>query len=417
MSDIAIIGTGIAGLGAAALLHPQHTLTVYEKNDYIGGHTRTRSIRYGDRPLTVDTGFIVFNYPNYPNLTGLFKHLGVPVQKSTMSFGVTSEGDDLEWSAENLFSLYGQPRNLIRPAFYRFLADILKFNARAKGIANRNPHLTLGELIALMGLGDWFTRFYILPMGGAIWSNSLSAILAFPAQIFVDFFDTHGLLTVTRQPQWYTVTGGGAEYVRRMTKAFAGLIRLSCGVRLVTRLNDKILVADSNGETNAFDHVVFACHADEALTLLAQPTQAEQEILGAFRYQTNIAVLHKYSKIMPKRRACWASWIYHADRAPSTEPIGVTYWMNHLQNIDKNYPLFVTLNPRTRIPDTDIFERHEFSHPVYDEAAIAAQKKLTALQGEQNSWFCGAYQRNGFHEDGLTSAILMAARMGASVPW
>jgi predicted NAD/FAD-binding protein len=423
VSDIAIIGTGIAGLGAAALLHSRHPLTVYEKNDYIGGHTRTRTVRYpgaqhgGDAVLSVDTGFIVFNYRNYPNLAALFKHLDVPVQKSVMSFGVTSPKDDLEWSAENLAALFGQRRNLVRPAFYRFLIDIVTFNRKAKRIVAQQPTLTMKELIACLRLGDWFTRFYILPMGGAIWSCSLAAILDFPAQTFIDFFDAHGLLTVTQQPQWFTVTGGSAEYVSRLIKPFAHNIRTSCGARKITRLNDKIQVTDSTGETREYDHVVLACHGDEALALLAQPTPAEEEALGAFRYQKNIAVLHKYTGIMPRRRACWASWVYHADAAPSDDPIAVTYWMNHLQNIDKNYPLFVTLNPRTPIPEQDIFERHVFTHPIYDEKAVAAQKKLAALQGKNNTWFCGAYHRNGFHEDGLTSAIMMAARLGADVPW
>jgi predicted NAD/FAD-binding protein len=417
MGHIAIIGTGIAGLGVAALLHQHHTITVYEKNDYIGGHARTRTVRHGDRDIAVDTGFIVFNYRNYPNLAALFKHLNIHVQRSVMSFGVTAKQDNLEWGAENLRSVFGQVRNLFRPKFYCFLFDVLRFNRQAKKAIEQYPDMTMQELLDHLKLGDWFSRFYILPMGGAIWSCPLNAILAFPAKTFVDFFDAHGLLTVTDQPQWYAVVGGSAAYVERLVKPFQNRIRLSCGVRKVMRQGGKVQVMDTQGATNEYDHVVFACHGDEALTLLDMPTEKEKDILSVFRYQKNTAVLHKYVGIMPQRHACWASWVYHADGAPSEEPIAVTYWMNRLQNIDRNYPLFVTLNPRAFIPEQDIFERHEFEHPIYDEKAVAAQKKLGMLQGENNTWFCGAYHRSGFHEDGLASAIDVASRLGVTVPW
>ena len=239
----------------------------------------------------------------------------------------------------------------------------------------------------------------------------------FSCKMFVDFFDAHGLLTVTNQPQWYTVTGGSAEYTKRLIKPFADRIRLSCGVKSVGRHNGKIQITDTNNKTAEYDQVVFACHADEALRMLVDPTDAERKTLGAFRYQKNVAVLHSHTGIMPQRSACWASWVYHADAAPTTDPIAVTYWMNHLQNLDKDYPLFVTLNPRTPIPDAEIFERHNFTHPIYDQAAVAAQAEIVGLQGQNNTWFCGAYQRSGFHEDGLTSAIHMAAKMGIGVPW
>jgi predicted NAD/FAD-binding protein len=413
---MAVIGSGISGLAATYLLNPTHDVTLYEKNDSTGGHARTRLIRYGDRDIAVDTGFIVFNHVNYPHLSSLFAHLGVPVQKSVMSFGVMAPADNLEWGAENLNALFGQRRNLVRPAFYRFLKDVLTFNALAVQ-ATRDTDMTLDDLIKKLKLGDWFRRYYILPMGGAIWSCSLQSMLSFPARFFVDFFDAHGLLTVTAQPQWYTVTGGSAVYIERLIDSFRMKIKISCGVANVLRRHGKVQITDSHGNVTQYDDVIFACHANETLALLADATEDERKILGSFRYQKNTAVLHKYSGVMPQRRACWGSWVYHADATANADPIGVTYWMNHLQGIDKNYPLFVTLNPRTPIPEGDIFERHIFDHPVYDPAAVAAQARLPSLQGQQNTWFCGAYHRNGFHEDGLVSAINIAALMGVTPPW
>jgi predicted NAD/FAD-binding protein len=414
---IVIVGSGIAGMGAAYLLNPHHDITLYEKNDYVGGHARTRRIRYGDKSIAVDTGFIVFNRKNYSNLTALFKCLGVPVQKSVMSFGVTSKNNELEWGAENLNALFGQRRNLLRPAFYKFLFDIVRFNNRAKRWLQIYPNTTLGELIEKMKLGEWFKCYYIVPMGGAIWSCPLSAILSFPAKFFITFFDAHGLLTVTQQPQWYTVTGGSAVYIDKLVSSFKDKIKISSGVTGVTRQNGRVQITDTHGNQTEYDQIVFASHADETLAMLDDATPGERSTLGAFRYQENMAVLHKHSHIMPRRHACWSSWIYHADTSPQERPLSVTYWMNHLQKIDKKYPLFVTLNPNQPIPDEDVFERHIFRHPVYDPLAVEAQSALQALQGQNNTWFCGAYQRNGFHEDGLASAVNVAAQMGVAPPW
>ena len=414
--NIAIIGSGIAGLGAAYLLHPHHHITVYEKNDVIGGHARTKHIRYGDGDIAVDTGFIVFNHKNYPHLTALFKHLNVPTQKSVMSFGVMSEQDDLEWGAENINALFGQRRNLMRPKFYQFLIDVLKFN-RSAIATTRSGDLTLGELIKKMGLGDWFERYYILPMGGAIWSCSLQSMLSFPARFFVDFFEAHGLLTVTNQPQWYTVTGGSILYLEKLTAGFRDKIKTSCGITKVLRQNGKVQITDTLGAGAEYDEVIFAGHADDTLSVLGDASESEKKTLGAFHYQKNMVVLHKYTGIMPKRRACWGSWVYHATPEADNGPISVTYWMNHLQGIRQDCPVFVTLNPRVAIPEGDVFERHVFDHPIYDPVAVAAQPKIAALQGRKSTWFCGAYHRNGFHEDGLASAVDIAARMGITPPW
>ncbi len=414
---IAIIGSGISGIGAAYLLHQKHDITVYEKNDYVGGHARTLNIDYNGEKISVDTGFIVFNHKNYPNLTALFAQLKVPSHKTSMSFGFKAEDGSLEWGAESINAVFAQRRNLISPKFYRFICDVFKFNRQAVAEANRHPNITLGGLIAKLGLGDWFARFYILPMGGAIWSTPLHDMLNFPAKFFVNFFEAHGLLSVNGQPQWYTVTGGSQVYVERLIAGFKNKIRLSCGVVCVTRQNGKIQIADSLGETHEYDHVVFACHAPEILALLGDPIEIEKSTFGVFRHQKNTAILHKHSAIMPRRRACWSSWVYHARNKPGQEPIAVTYWMNYLQGIDNQYPLFVTLNPHEAIPEADIFDRHDFYHPIYDPASVAAQPKIAALQGHNNTWYCGAYNRHGFHEDGLASAVDMAARMGVSPPW
>lgn len=417
MGDIAIIGTGISGLGAAFLLNPHHTITVYEKSGEIGGHTRTCTVNYDGKEISVDTGFIVFNYRNYPHLSKLFKHLDVPVQKSVMSFGVSADHGALEWAAENVNSLFGQRRNLVNPQFYRFLLDIVRFNRGALAMSKKIPDATLGELIQKMGLGPWFAPYYILPMGGAIWSCPLSAILDFPAKTFIDFFEAHGLLTVTNQPQWYTVTGGSKEYVKRLIKPFADKIRRNCAATRITRQNGRVIVEDSRGDSRVYDHVILACHGDEALAMLADANTEERLALSAFHYQSNLAVLHSDTSIMPKRRRCWASWIYHADSSQNSNALSVTYWMNQLQNIPDDTPLFVTLNPIQPIAKDKIFDQHIFKHPIYRKETLVAQQEVQALQGSHNTWFCGAHLRNGFHEDGLASAVNVAKQLGAKIPW
>ena len=417
MQKTAIIGTGISGLAAASILHKTHDICVYEKAETIGGHSRTKVIDYVGHEIAVDTGFIVFNYKNYPNLAALFKHLGVAVEKSNMSFGVSADNGQFEWSAENPNSLFGQRSNLVNRRFYAFLLDILRFNRSAVGLKNEHAAKTLGELIDFMGLGDYFKRYYILPMGGAIWSCALDKILDFPAKTFIEFFDAHGLLTVTSQPKWFTVSGGSQEYIKKLIVPFASKIRTNCAVTKITRLNGKVQVSDAKGEIIEYDNLILACHADEALSLLADSTPQERAALGKFEFQNNTAYLHKDVSIMPVRRRCWASWIYHADSNAPKDVISVTYYMNQLQNIDKKYPVFVTLNPLKPIAENDIFDRHSFEHPVYSMEMIAAQKHINALQGRRNTWFCGAYLRYGFHEDGVMSGMKVAKMMGVEAEW
>jgi predicted NAD/FAD-binding protein len=417
MARIAIIGTGISGLGAAHLLHPDHDITVYEKAGRIGGHSRTVTVDYDGQSIPVDTGFIVFNHRNYPNLTGLFAGLDVPTHKSDMTFAASIRDGWLEWGAQDLNSVIGQRRNLLRPRFAMLVRDVMTFNRDAQKMAARHPGLTLDGLIRAMNLGDWFRHYYLLPMAGAIWSCPPSEMLNFPACSLINFFANHQLLSFSGQPQWYTVTGGSQEYVRRLSAPFANRIRTDCGAVTVTRQDGKVQVSDKRGETHSYDQVVMACHGDEALALLKDSAGAERTALSAFRYQKNTAVLHRDTSVMPRRKRCWASWVYHSDGNRAHPHITVSYWMNRLQGIDEKYPLFVSLNPAQPIAEDKIFDTAEFDHPVFDAGALAAQAQIAGLQGQRGTWFCGAHLRHGFHEDGLASAVTVARLLGSRIPW
>lgn len=417
MTRIAIIGTGISGLGSAFLLNPQHEITVYEKEPRIGGHSRTVTVDYDGRAIPVDTGFIVFNRPNYPNLTGLFTHLGVPSHASDMTFAASIRDGWLEWGAADLNAIIGQRSNLLRPRFALLLRDVFKFNASAQATVEQHPDLTLDGLIAKLKLGEWFRRYYLLPMSGAIWSCPPREMMRFPARTLVRFFANHHLLSVSGQPQWRTVTGGSQEYVRRLSAPFAHRIRTNCGVVAVTRADGKVQVKDESGAVEVYDQVVMASHGDQTLALLKDADAAERAALSPFHYQRNIAVLHRDIRQMPKRRRCWASWVYTSDGDFWHPQISVTYWMNRLQGIDETCPLFVSLNPKRAIPEELVFDQTEFDHPVFDTAAIAAQTAVQALQGHRGTWFVGAHLGHGFHEDGLASAVTVARLLGAPIPW
>lgn len=417
MSSIAIVGSGISGMGTAHLLHPKHAITLYEKNAVTGGHTRTKVVDYDGVSIPVDTGFIVYNERNYPNLVGLFKQLGVVTHKSDMTFAATIDGGKFEWCARDVNGVFGQRRNIFSPHFYRMLRDVIRFNKHARRMVDAKPELTLSGLVREMKLGLGFMKNYLLPMGGAIWSSSPTTMLEFPARTFIQFFENHGLLAFSGQPQWYTVTGGSCEYMAKLLAPFTDRIRTNCAVVSVRRTAEGVFVRDSRGEELRYDRVVFASHADETLAMLTDATPQEREILGAFTYQTNEAYLHRDVRVMPKRNHCWASWVYHADNAGDEPAISVTYWMNLLQGIDPSKPLFVTLNPHHTIAPELIFDRHSFTHPVFTRESIAAQARLPELQGQNNSWFAGAYTRYGFHEDGLLSAVNVATSMGEVIPW
>ena len=305
---IAVIGTGISGLGAAYILSRAHDVTLYEKNDRLGGHSRTIDVRAGDSTFPVDTGFIVFNRENYPHLTGLFEHLKVPVEKSEMSFGVSIANGWLEYSSKALFAQWS---NLLwRTKFCRMMRDILRFNRKAARYLDAAPEITLRQCLDEMRVGPWFRHYYLQAMGAAIWSCSIETILDYPARTFIRFFQNHGLLTVKSQPQWYTVTGGSREYIARIIKNMKADIKLNCQVTRVIRHNGEVVVYDNGGKQERYDHVVFSCHADQSLALMADADNEESSLLGAFKFQDNKVIVHSDESFMPKRRACWASWIY-----------------------------------------------------------------------------------------------------------
>lgn len=414
--DIAIIGTGISGLGAAYLLAPHHAITVFEKNPRIGGHSRTIDIPIGgDQTLPVDTGFIVFNNWNYPHLMGLFRHLSIPFEKSNMSFGVSIANGWLEYGSSSMFA---QRLNLLRPQFWGMLADILRFNKHAPAFIEQDPLITLGECLDRLKMGTWFRRYYLLAMGAAIWSCPVDTILKFPAATFLRFFKNHGLLNILNRPQWYTVTGGSREYIKRLTHGFTDRIKTGCGAQSVRRTGSKVEVMDQTGRSMLFDHIIFACHADEALAMLKNPAPQEAEILSKFTYQANQIIVHKDASFMPRRKACWASWVYLSDgRSDQNPAVSLTYWMNNLQNLNPAHPVFITLNPGRRPLEELIYDEYTFTHPVFDGPAIAAQNLIDSIQGQDRLWFAGAYQRYGFHEDGLLSAVNIAQKIGVPIPW
>ena len=415
---IAIIGSGISGLGLASLLHPYHDITIYEKNAYIGGHSRTIDAVTQDGTVAVDTGFIVFNKRNYPLLTRLFDHLRVPYVESDMSFGASINGGWLEYATQSPQNIFSQKRNLIRPAFWKMLLDILVFNKKAHRYLNQSPSITLGQCLDELRLGEWFRQYFLLAMGGAIWSMPLAEMLKFPAATFIRFFDNHGLLTVRDHPQWYTVKGGSREYVQRLTADFKDRICLNRGVIAVNRGVDGVTVRDVNGITEVYDQVVFACHADQALGMMTNPSADELNILSAFKYQPNRAVLHSDISFMPARKKAWASWVYLSEeREDDRAAVSLSYWMNNLQPLDTKQPIIVTLNPGHEPDPALVYNDYIFEHPVFDEAAISNQSNIDRIQGIDRFWFCGAYQRYGFHEDGLGSAVKVAERMGIRPSW
>ncbi|SEW30452.1 Predicted NAD/FAD-binding protein [Aliiroseovarius sediminilitoris] len=400
---IAIVGGGISGLSAAYYLSPHHDVTIYEAAPRLGGHARTvMAGKHGDQP--VDTGFIVFNYVTYPNLTRLFRELDVPVIKSEMSFGASIDDGWLEYGLSNLKCITAQKRNLLRPQFYKMIADILRFGKHAEAAANDDDK-TIAELVDELGLGEWFRNNYLMPMCGAIWSTPLKEVDQFPARSLVQFFRNHALLAGLGEHQWWTVKGGSIEYVNRLEAALRTRevdIRLGAPVIRVARMPYGVTVRTAEAQDKGYDDIILACHSDQALAMLGDgATELEASALGRIRYQPNKAVLHCDDGQMPKRRAAWSSWAYRSQDGA----IGVTYWMNKLQNIPDDDPLFVTLNPSTPIAADKIYDEVEFAHPVFDNAALRAQQELRAMQGMNRTWFAGAYHRHGFHEDGIASAM------------
>jgi predicted NAD/FAD-binding protein len=404
---IAIVGSGISGMVVASRLHGDHDITVFEAGSHVGGHTHTHDIEWAGRRYAIDTGFIVFNDWTYPRFMRLLDELGVEYQDSRMSFSLRDERTGLEYNGTSINSLFAQRRNVFRPTFLRMIADILRFNRECKALlAARDNRLTLGEYLDAHGYSRAFREQYIVPMGMSIWSATESAMLSFPARFFVEFFDQHGFLNVDDRPVWQAVKGGSREYARRLSAPFMDRIRLDTPVLGVKR-SPRCVTVRSTAGTERFDHVFFACHSDQALRLLEDPSAAEQEILGAFPYQENEAILHTDDSILPRRRLARAAWNYHLLEVRANhlrDRVALTYDMNILQSLDAPVKFLVTLNRGPDIDPARILKRMTYHHPVYLPAGVAAQARRTEISGVNRTLYCGAYWRYGFHEDGVVSA-------------
>jgi predicted NAD/FAD-binding protein len=417
MQKIAIIGSGISGLASAYLLKDKYDITLYEKNNYHGGHARTLDINQ----TLIDTGFIVFNYETYYHLTRFFKQLNIPIDKSNMSFGVSIKNGKFEYGSSGFKSLIAQKSNLLKPSFYKMIKDILKFNKISKQHLKDktlDENTSLAEYLDVFKVGKWFRNYYLLAMGACIWSTPLQKMYEFPALNFIRFFDNHGLLTTTGPIQWYTVQGGSKKYVSKVVNELkASNITFKAAVTKVSRA-DKVTITDINEDIQKYDKVIFACHSDEVLKLLDEPTSDEKSLIGAIKYQPNSVILHTDESIMPKRKKAWSSWNYLSkDINDNRQVVSLSYWMNNLQPLDTNINYFVTVNPDTKPQDSKIINEHNFSHPVFDKKAIQAQSQIELIQGQNNTYFCGAYLRYGFHEDGILSAVTVAEKLDVKTPW
>jgi uncharacterized protein len=415
----AIVGSGIAGMSAAWLASGRCQVTVYERELRVGGHTHTVEVDTPAGRIPVDTGFIVYNEANYPNLTALFRHLGVRTKKSEMTFGVSLDKGGLEYSSL-LSGLAAQPSNFLRNDYLTMWRDLLRFYRKAGDTLDTNDtRTTLGAYLDTHGYSDAFARFHLLPMAAAIWSSSLEDMRAHPVAAFARFFADHGLLKLINRPAWRTVVGGSQEYVKKLTARYADRIRTRCGVRTILRDATGVTIVDENGESARYDGVIIASHADQTLAMLGDASGEERDLLGSFHYRPNKAVLHRDPFLMPRRRMAWASWNYLGHTNDKlNDDLCVTYWMNKLQNIDRRTPLFVTLNPRQMPREEMIYGVYDYDHPVFDTAAMEAQQRLWHLQGIRNTWFCGSYFGSGFHEDALQAGLAAAEdATGARRPW
>ena len=417
---IAIVGSGIAGLGAAWALNQHHEITLFEAEGYLGGHANTVEVLDGDRRMPVDTGFIVYNEQTYPKLTRLFQELEVPTENSEMSFSVSLSQGSFEYKGD-LPGLLAQPSNLVRPRFWRMLRDLARFYREAPELLELDTgnELTLGAYLGAGRYSEDFVCDHLLPMGAAIWSTSLADMRSFPARTFVQFCQNHGLLLYTNRPQWMTVSGGSREYVRRISQSFWHRIRLNQAVVACRRTPMGVFVTSEAGDEERFDQLVLACHSDQALRILGpEVTRDEVETLTAIGYEDNLAVLHQDADLMPRRRGAWASWNYiGSDVEEHGRKVSVTYWMNRLQNLETAAPLLLSLNPIQRPRPDKVLASYSYAHPQFDQAALEAQAAMYRIQGERNTWFCGAYCGYGFHEDGLEAGFKVAAELGSPVPW
>ncbi len=418
--NIAVIGSGAAGLAAAWSLSKRHQVTIYEAEDRIGGHCHTVNVEtpWGETP--VDTGFIVYNEINYPNLCAMFDHLGVETKASNMSFAVSIRDGWLEYSGAGIGGLFAQRRNMARPHYWRLVWDILRFYREAPKLleAQDLETVSLGALLDQHGYSKFFRHNHLYPMAAAIWSMPVRKIEDFPAATFIQFYRNHGLLQVRNRPQWRTVVGGSRAYVQAILDDIGAPVRKGEPVQAVSRSEGGVVVKTAADEGERFDHVVIASHADQALGMLGSPTNQERAILGAFDYETNRVLLHRDTSLMPQRREVWASWNYLSSGAGNmSDRLSATYWMNQLQTIDHRVPIFVTLNPLHEPAADTLIREFSYDHPAFDAKALAAQKNLASIQGKDGISFCGSYFGYGFHEDAFTSGLNVGKSLGAPLPW
>ncbi|MAL08884.1 MAG: NAD/FAD-binding protein [Maricaulis sp.] len=412
---VAVIGSGISGLGAAWALRHSHDVTLFEKRDRLGGHSATVDIDYDGTPLSVDTGFIVFNPLNYPNLVALFEHLGIATHQTDMSFGFAVK-QGLEWCSNGLGGVFAQKRNMARPSFLLMLRDILRFNDLAPAAldAGELRGLSLGQFLTRHNFSDGFREHYLLPMGAAIWSSTETGMLDYPAEALIRFFRNHRLMNIKR-PQWRTVTGGSRTYVDAIARELGDRVRLSTPVREIRRIDGKVVIVLEGGISEVFDEVILACHSDQALAMMPDADPDERELLGTIPYSANQVALHRDPSFMPDRKSAHAAWNY-VRREPNAAAC-VTYDMNKLQGLSADKPVFVTLNP-DRLPDPDLtFGVYEYDHPQFSGVGLAAQRVFNRIQGRRQTWFAGAWLGYGFHEDGLRSGLRVALKLGGTIPW
>ena len=415
---IAVVGAGIAGLGAAWLLSRSHDVVLYERDGRLGGHSCTVDVTTDDGPQTVDVGFIVYNERNYPNLVALFDHLGIATQASDMSFSVSLDGGRFEYGSS--FAGYiAQAGNMLRPSFLRMTRDILRFNRLAAQLVEecRDLDFTIGDFVRQAGLSEAFRDRYLIPMAACIWSTPLCRMLDYPAQTFVRFLANHGLLSVRSPLRWRTVSGGSRRYVERLIGPLRTHLRSGTEVSTIRRTENGVIVGDSSGHCDGFDKVILACHADQALALLEDVDPRERALLDCFHYSRNEIWLHGDARLMPRRRAVWSSWNYVADSKDGNRPVSVTYWMNRLQGLASATPVLVSVNPQRTPAASSVHGRFSFEHPMYDAGAIRAQRELHAIQGARHTYFCGSYCGYGFHEDALSAGLDIAEQLGVRRPW
>jgi uncharacterized protein len=413
---IAIIGSGITGMSAAWALRDVHDVTLFEKNGRLGGHSNTATIDYDGARVDVDTGFIVYNALNYPNLIALFDALQVETVQSDMSFSVRDGRLGNEWGSDGAPGFFAWKRNIANPAHWGLLMEMMRFNKQAQAdVANRDLQtLSLGDYCRQHKLSQNFIDRYLVPMGAAIWSTPEVGMMDYPASSFIRFFNNHRLLHAER-PDWRTVVGGSRRYVEKFAAALADRVRLSSPIGEVTRRGGRVQVTPIGGKTETFDQVIFACHSDQTLAMLKDADGDERDLLGAVRYSPNVAVLHRDETAMPIRKAAWASW--NVSKGDPNAPIELTYWMNRLQHIARDKPVFVTLNPAKPIDPAKVFGTYHYEHPIFDGPAGAAQRLFPKIQGVNKAWFAGAWQGYGFHEDGLRAGLRTALQLGGQIPW